>query len=255
MLIPLGYAPNQRRVKRILICLLVLIYQESFSQSIQYEAELGINASGKPYKETYGRGDGKGSSLFSPLLGFSLTTNHWKRFSLTAGIQFYTSGKKYRFHGEGTYMTVNYSQTETEKMAFTQLSFPVHLNYNFNVGKLEMYTFLGYAFSNYIKGSYEYLHELTFSQDIGRDLYIEKSFDPFSKDLKTPAKRTTDLISIGVGMKVHQRIGIQARFSTALQQLYFEEYPTQGSIPDNPNDHHYFSRSDVTLSVKYLLNK
>jgi hypothetical protein len=242
-------------LNRIVIVTFILFNQRAFAQKFLYETEVGVNASSRPYKDKRGNGTGKGTPLVSPLAGVSVTTNYWKRIALTAGARFYQSGKKYASHSTGVSQGVYYTHTQIEDFTFTQVALPVQLKCNFNVGKLKMNAFLGYTALNIIRGRYYYKLETVFSRDVGRNFLHEKSFSPFSSDLETSARRTTSLASVGIGVKVSDRIGIQIGFSTALRQIYFVEYPTPWIVPDLDPRRHFFNHNDLALSVKYAMNK
>ena len=237
---------------------LILCSVLCFSQNqMQYEIELGINSSSKPYKGKYGGGKEVGSPLLSPVLGISATRNYSKRIAFTLGLQFYSSGRVFKFKKE-RYDIINktsYVVEIKEKVKLTQVAIPLHLKYNFILFSQQMYALAGYSFTQFLNGMHHYKYTVVNSTDIGRNIYSERLFNPFSPSMATPAKRNSGLIAIGFGANVTDRIAVQLTYSTSIMLIEYTEITPPYAYWDDPSYIHIFQRNDFAMTLKYKLQR
>ena len=240
-------------MKELIFCIVTFIYSPCWAQvKLTYKLEGGINSSTFPKKI----GKERIKSVYSPSVGFYITSEFSKRFVFDFGVQYYIQGFKEEYSSRvfdqinGTYLTVD----EREQMTFNVITIPISFRYNFHIGNIKLNSFIGYSHVNLVSGSYYYMVQAKHDIDLGRNIFIEKSFTPFSKDLEVPSRRNNSQLICGIGIQLSKRVEFCFKVSPGIKIISFREKRPPYPGWDLQNDYHQFLPNDLGVTVRYNLN-
>ena len=240
-------------MKGLILFILTYMYSSCCAQvKLTYKLEGGISSSTFPRKTSKERI----KSVYSPTAGFYITSEFSKRFVSDFGVQYYTQGFKEEYSSRvfdlinRTYLTVD----ELEQLTFNVITIPISFRYNFHIGNVKLNSFIGYSFVNLVSGSYYYMLQARHDIDLGKNLFIKKSINPFSKDLEIPSQRNNAQLICGIGIQISKRVELCFKVSAGIKYVYFQEKRPPGAIWDDPSYDHRFLPNDLTVTVRYYLN-
>lgn len=234
----------------VIVLLLMFSHTLLCQSNFRVYPEVGFNISGFP--NSYQNEDGnrsyleKNTPVVSPLVGLWVTTHKSSHLFMSFAIQFNQSGNKFVSKTD-RYNPLNqaYEHYEnSEELKLSKLSFPIIIGYAGKVRNIRLNAFAGYRFVYYNSGKYTFNYS-------GPGTSFSKSFNPFNHpDLETQARKNTWQLLAGLGFLITQRTQLVTTYSVGGYLTFFEK---SGSSYGSPV--HKYSRSDIALSIKYLVSR
>ena len=239
-------------MRQIVVALLhMMLFHASFAQSkIHWFSELGVNSGftvSSKEENGFDKRSEKTEGLLSPLVGAWVGLYQSRHLYFNLGVQFNWTGRKFTEERQ-SYDYLNdriYNTKEVEELKVYKLSFPIILGYQGSIRKLKIRGFGGYKMVQYASGRYEI-------ETSGPDYHLTKSYNPFNnRDLDIRARRNTDEYTVGAGFFLNPRMEVITSFSTG-GFIYFAE--KNGTSPSSNGYSHRYSASDLSVTVRYLMN-
>lgn len=240
----------------ILSLMLLAMANLSFSQSTFYiHSETGINISALPRSDKFAGGKEKILPVISPMAGLRLTKGIGRHIYISAGVQYYHIGEKYRFHKQDyDYLyKISYTHDQWEDIMYRVVSVPITVGYTFRKSKkTSVSAFAGYRFNHSIGG--KYYHRNRFEHDATHTTDLTIMIDPFDESLELAAKRNNWQLLAGISANINQRVSVSFTFSQGFKIIYFQVFKPHPMSCISPYKAPYV-RGDLALSLNYILFK
>lgn len=234
----------------LIVCSIGLIYTDTCSQwNFIVEPELGLNASGIPFRDKAFIGNDEITEqelpVVSPIAGAYVSMIKGN-YLLRLGIQYSNCGYKYMIDRRTTInQTINNYHIE-EVLMFNRVSIPFLVGYKMPFRKVHMVVFGGYKVIHYTSGMYTYYSEFN-------DVITEsKEIDPFNYgNLEPGAKKNSWHYLVGVEVEIFKGLFGSIGFSHG-GKIYFSESTPPGGT--DPFLYHEYSNGDISLSIRYQIS-